>query len=195
MRKNNWPPIVIALVLSTEIAAVYTVERWVLRQGKSPAAVHASRHIEQEVDLRFQQGVAMLHVKQYDHAMTAFHRVLQLSPQLPEAHVNMGFVLLGTGKYKEALDFFDGALVLRSTQINAHYGAALAQKALGNSEEASAEMHNYLMQAHQDDPYRAKAEEALKRWQAELKEAELAKEAERRKEKKKSTPPRRHDGH
>jgi hypothetical protein len=29
------------------------------------------------------------------HAITALHRVLELAPQLPEAHVNMGFALLG----------------------------------------------------------------------------------------------------
>ena len=37
----------------------------------------------------------MLHAKQYEHALHAFHRVLELDPAMPEAHVNAGFALLG----------------------------------------------------------------------------------------------------
>ena len=187
MKKIEWPPILIGLVLITEVVVVYSVDRWVVRQGRSVAAQHAETRIKQEIDLRFQQGVLMLHLKQYEHAITALHRVLQLAPQLPEAHVNMGFAMLGAGKHKEAKDFFAGTLILRPDQINAHYGAALAMKALGEHEDASAEMHNYLMLAPPEDPYRAKAEEYLKLWQRELKDAEKAKDAAPRKEKKKPT--------
>ena len=193
MRKIDWPPIVITLTLLTEIFTVYGIDRWVFREGKSHAAAHAEMKIGQEIDLRFQQGVLMLHLKQYDHAITALHRVLQLAPELPEAHVNMGFAMLGAGKNKEAKDFFSGALVLRREQINAHYGSALAMKALGEHENASAEMHNYLMLAPMEDPYRAKAEEYLKLWQRELKEAAKAKAKTSSKEKKKSTPAGRQD--
>ena len=106
----------------------------------------------------------MLHAQQFDHAMTAFHRVLQLAPRMPEAHVNMGFAMLGKEKFKEARDFFDSALALRPDQINAHYGSALALKGMGSSEEAVIEMHRYVMLAAADDPYRAKAEQTLKSW-------------------------------
>ena len=188
MKKIEWPPILIGLVLIIEVVVVYSIDRWVVRQGRSAAALHAETRINQEIDLRFQQGVLMLHLKQYEHAITALHRVLQLSPQLPEAHVNMGFAMLGAGKNKEAKDFFAGTLALRAEQINAHYGAALAMKALGEHEDASAEMHNYLMLASTDDPYRSKAEEYLRIWQRELKEAESAKSAVSRKEKKKAPP-------
>ena len=194
MRRIDWPPILIALTLSTEIITVYSIDRWVFRQGKTPAAAHAESRISQEIDLRFQQGVLMLHLKQYDHAITALHRVLQLAPQLPEAHVNMGFAMLGGAKYKEARDFFTGALALRPEQINAHYGAALANKGLEEYEAASAEMHMYLMLAATDDPYRAKAEQTLKQWQVEQREAEVARKAAARKEKKKSTSAGRQDG-
>ena len=193
MRKIDWPPIVITLTLLTEIFTVYGIDRWVFREGKSHVAAHAEMKIGQEIDLRFQQGVLMLHLKQYDHAITALHRVLQLAPELPEAHVNMGFAMLGAGKNKEAKDFFSGALALRREQINAHYGSALAMKALGEHENASAEMHNYLMLAPMEDPYRAKAEEYLKLWQRELKEAAKAKAKTSSKEKKKSTPAGRQD--
>jgi Flp pilus assembly protein TadD len=43
----------------------------------------------------FQQGVAMLQAGQFDYAVTALHEVLAIYPALPEAHVNMGYALLG----------------------------------------------------------------------------------------------------
>lgn len=161
---RNYPPLLIAATLCLEIIAVHSLERWVLRGGKSPAALHAEQRIRAEVDVRFQQGVLMLHARQFDHALTAFHRVLQLSPRLPEAHVNMGFALLGKESYKEAMDFFTGALALRPEQVNAHYGLALAHDGLGNRQAALEEMHYYVMLTHTDDLHRPKAEETLRAW-------------------------------
>ena len=154
----------ILTTLLVEVMTVYSVEHWVLRGGLSPAAVQAEQHRKAEIDLRFQQGVLMLHIGDLDHAMTAFHRVLQLSPQMPEAHVNLGFALLGKGKFGAARDFFNSALALRPEQINAHYGAALALDGLGQSADARAEMHRFVMLVAPDDPYKSRAEQKLKEW-------------------------------
>ena len=62
----------------------------VLLPGAGPRTVSNA-----EIGERFTQGVVMLHAKQYEHALTAFHRVLALDPAMPEAHVNAGFALLG----------------------------------------------------------------------------------------------------
>lgn len=142
--------------------------------GGAPQA--KARHVQQkraeEVEQRFNQGVVMLHAKQYDHALTAFHRVLELAPQMPEAYVNAGFALLGKGEYKAAADFFDEATTLNSGQINAYYGLAVALEGLGERRAAIEAMRAYLHRAPADDPYRRKAEAAVWEWSASLPKAQ-----------------------
>lgn len=114
-----------------------------------------------EIDRRFKQGVAMLHMRQYEHAVTAFHRVLELAPQMPEVHVNMGFALLGQGKYKAAADFFKSALAIRSEQANAYYGLGLALEGLGELEGALGALRTYAHLVSPDDPYRQRARDLM----------------------------------
>ncbi|MBL8488063.1 MAG: tetratricopeptide repeat protein [Rhodocyclaceae bacterium] len=144
---------------------------WLLERAAAPdpAAArhaHAERKLAEEIDNRFRQGVVMLHARQYEHAMTAFHRVLQLSPRMPEAHVNAGFALVGLQRHREARDFFEAATALRPGQVNAYYGLAVALEGLGDLEAASGAMRTYLHLAPGEDPYRRKAEAALWEWQA-----------------------------
>ncbi|HZX31135.1 MAG TPA: tetratricopeptide repeat protein [Rhodocyclaceae bacterium] len=124
------------------------------------AAVHTDSRQRLEIEQRFQQGVAMLHTRQYEYAMTAFHRVLQLDPKMPEAHVNLGFALLGLNEYAAARDFFNTAIELRSNQLNAYFGLAEALDALGDSFGAMQAMETYVHLAPKDDPFRRKAESA-----------------------------------
>jgi Flp pilus assembly protein TadD len=118
-----------------------------------------------EIAERFAQGVVMLHAKQHEHALTAFHRVLELDPGLPEAHVNAGFALLGMGKPAAARDFFRSALELRARQLNAYYGLAVAYERLGDLPAARGAMRTYAHLAPKDDPFRRKAEAALWEWE------------------------------
>jgi tetratricopeptide (TPR) repeat protein len=124
---------------------------------------------EQEVRTRFDQAVAMLHAKQYDHAVTALHRVLELAPQMPEAHVNMGFALLGLKRAPAARDFFETASQLNPMQANAYYGSAMAFEELGDLPAAVGAMRTYLHLARQEDErHLAKARAALWEWEAQL---------------------------
>jgi predicted Zn-dependent protease len=118
-----------------------------------------------EVEQRFTQGVVMLHAKQYEHALTAFHRVLQLEPAMPEAHVNAGFALLGMNQPAVARGFFEGAIALRKQQLNAYYGLAVASEQLGDVAAARGAMRTYAHLAPKDDPFRRKAEAALWEWE------------------------------
>ncbi len=129
---------------------------------------HAAEQIRSETESRFQQGVMMLHAKQFDHALTAFHRVLQLTPDMPEAYVNMGFALLGLQRYKEARDFFESATMLRRDQVNAYYGLAIALEGMGDLEGALGAMQAYAHLAKPDDPFRMKAEGAIWEWRETL---------------------------
>lgn len=119
-----------------------------------------------EVQTRFEQGVAMLHMRQYEYALTAFHQVLALAPRIPEAHVNMGFALIGLEQWKQARDFFESAIDLRRDQINAYYGLALTLDALGDRPGAMGAMQTYLHRAPTDDSFRARAESAMWEWRS-----------------------------
>lgn len=122
---------------------------------------------EGEVRRRFDEAVVMLHAKQYEHAATALHRVLALAPTLTEAHVNMGFALLGLKRPREALAFFEGATALRPEQANAYYGMALAHEAAGDLALATGAMRSYLHLARQESPeHLARARAALWEWDA-----------------------------
>ncbi|MBI2307339.1 MAG: tetratricopeptide repeat protein [Rhodocyclales bacterium] len=133
-----------------------------------PAAAHVAEKKKAEIDARFAQGVVMLHSRQYDFALAAFHRVLELAPEMPEAHVNAGFALLGLKDYGAARDFFESASELRREQANAYYGLAVALEGLHDLPGALGAMRTYLHRAPANDPYRVKAESALWEWQAQL---------------------------
>jgi tetratricopeptide (TPR) repeat protein len=114
----------------------------------------------------FQQGVAMLQAGQFDHAITALHEVLATYPALPEAHVNMGFALLGAGEPGAAADFFDSATDLRPTLHNAYYGLALAERENGNDKAALAAMQAYAHLAAEDEQHLPRAKEFIWELQA-----------------------------
>jgi Flp pilus assembly protein TadD len=117
---------------------------------------------------QFQQAVALLQHGEYDYAVQGFHEVLKVAPDMPEAHVNMGFALLGLEEYAAARSFFDTATNLRPGQTNAYYGLAVAHEGLGDLRQAVAAMRAYTHIADDDEQYRRKAEAAIWEWEAEL---------------------------
>jgi len=137
-----------------------------------PAAVSRLEHQQQmqqaELRQRFDQAVAMLHARQYDHAITALHRVLELAPTMPEAHVNMGFALLGLDQPDAARGFFQAAIELRPQQANAYYGLAMADEMRHDYESALGGMRSYLHLSPADDPHRVRARAALWEWEEKL---------------------------
>lgn len=140
--------------------------------GLAPPTVSRLQHQRDMTDAelrgRFEQAVVMLHARQYDHAVTALHRVLELAPRLPEAHVNMGYALLGLAQPEAARGFFQAAIELRPQQANAYYGLALAEERRQDWELALGAMRSYLHLSRADDPYRAKARAALWEWEQKL---------------------------
>ncbi|MBL8343231.1 MAG: hypothetical protein JNL30_17325 [Rubrivivax sp.] len=119
-----------------------------------------------EVQRRFEQAVVMLHARQHGHALTALHSVLALAPQLPEAHANAGFALLGLERAREARDFFEGAIALAPGQANAYYGLALAWEASGDLAMATGAMRSYLHLARDERPeHLRRARAALWEWE------------------------------
>ncbi len=117
---------------------------------------------------RFEQAVFMLHAGRYDDAATALHAVLLLSPRLVAAHVNMGYALLGLGRYKAAADFFRQAIDLDPYQGNAYWGLAEVLEAEGDLPGALGAMRTYIHLAKPGDPFVRRARSALWEWESRL---------------------------
>lgn len=137
---------------------------------------HAAQVRERELQRRFDQAVVMLHAKKYDYAITALHRVIALSPRMPEAHVNMGYALLGLKNYAAARDFFTGAIELRPYQANAYWGLAVALEGTNDLPGAIGAMRTYIHLTSADpnaQEYLRKARSALWEWESQLKRGPL----------------------
>ena len=134
---------------------------------------HAQQYRERLIEERFQQAVAMLHAKQYDFAITALHRVIELAPKMPEAYVNMGYALIGKQDYKAAADFFNAAIELKPYQANAYWGLAVSQEQLGDLEMAMGAMRTFIHLSPPNDPFLRKARSALWEWESTLKRGPL----------------------
>ncbi len=139
---------------------------------------HEQQARKAELDTRFEQAVAMLHASQYDYAVKALRRVLELSPRMPEAHVNMGYALIGLQQYKNAADFFKSAIDIKPMQLNAYYGLALAYEGEGKLRLALGAMESYIHLAEKDDPYLSKAKSAAWEWNERLASAEASPDKE-----------------
>lgn len=126
--------------------------------GSAGTRKHVEAKRAEEARVRFEQGVAMMQMRQFDFAVQAFHRVLELNPQLPEAHVNMGFALYEKGDFAGAQRFFESATALNKNQVNAYYGLAIAAFAQKNNAVAVGAMRAWLHLTPPDDPFRAKGE-------------------------------------
>ena len=150
------------VTLPVDTAGKSTTPPLTYREEHSPPAA------DEELRARFEQSVAMLHAGRYDYAVTALHRVLELAPRMPEAHVNMGYALLGLDRPDAARDFFLAAIELRPRQANAYYGLALALDGLEDRAAALGAMRSFLHLCRADDPYRTKARSAIWEWEASL---------------------------
>ncbi len=120
-----------------------------------------------ELKHRFDAAVLLLHGRRFDEALAQWQRVLELAPGLPEAHVNIGFTLLGLRRPEAARAAFERAIALRPAQANAYYGLAMAQEALGDLALARGAMRSYLHLARDEsEAHLARARAALWEWES-----------------------------
>jgi tetratricopeptide (TPR) repeat protein len=156
-----------ALIQWTPATKTVVPEKARMADPHRDPAGHAEQLREREIQLRFEQATMMLHSGQHEYAAAALHRLLALAPQMPEAHVNMGFALIGLKRTAAARDFFATAIELNPMQANAYYGLAMAADELGQRPEAIGAMRSYLHLARSEDPrHLAKARAALWEWEA-----------------------------
>jgi len=131
--------------------------------GGTERAELAARHFDMAVEL-LRQGL-------YADAAAALQQVLAVYPALPEAHVNMGYALLGAGDSRSAAAWFDRASDLRPTLHNAYYGLALAERQNAHRAAALAAMQTFAHLADADDRYLPHALEFIHELQSERQEA------------------------
>jgi tetratricopeptide (TPR) repeat protein len=144
------------------------IDRLSLGPDRDPARLAAGGR-STELRERFDAAVVMLRTKQYESAAAALRRVLELSPRMPEAHVNMGFAMLGLKRPSQARDFFQAATVIKADQANAYYGLALAYEADEDIELALGAMRSYLHLARaQDEAHLRRARAAIWEWETQL---------------------------
>ena len=122
-----------------------------------------------ETQRHFDAAVLLLHARRFDDARVLLQRVIELEPDLPEAHANLGFALLGAQQPQAARDAFGRAIALRPAQANAYYGLALAQESLGDLELALGAMRSYLhLGRGESEDHQRRARAALWEWEAQL---------------------------
>ncbi len=144
-----------------------------LVDAKADPRGHAKQFRLNQIDERFQQALAMLHAKQYDFAIKALQRVIELAPKMPEAYVNMGYALVGKQDFKAAADFFSAAIELKPYQANAYWGLAISMEQLGELEAALGAMRTFIHLSPPNDPFLRKARSALWEWESTLKRGPL----------------------
>ena len=129
---------------------------------------HAIQMRKAEIDRRFANGVTLLNAKRFEESAAEFHRVLALAPQMPEAHVNMGFSMVGEKRFAIAKDSFNTAIDLNRNQINAYYGLAVALEGLNDLPGALGAMRSFLHLNKSDNAFVIKANAAIWEWGAAL---------------------------
>jgi tetratricopeptide (TPR) repeat protein len=131
--------------------------------NESNLAIAADPHREL-LQTTFNQGVMMLHAKQYELAIPAFHKVIEIAPEMPEAYNNMGYALLGLESYQAAQDFFSSAIELNVNLLSAYFGLALTFAKQENYLLAIGAMETYRHRTTDDDPYLQQAYDHLQAW-------------------------------
>lgn len=144
------------------LALVLAGGGWLARSGAPGRTAGEGGSLPQ----RFDAAVQLLQAGQHAQAVQAWHQVLVMAPRLVEAHVNMGYALLGLGRVAEARAFFDSATALQPEQANAYYGLALAWEAAGDLPMAMGAMRSYLHLARHERPeHLRRARAALWEWE------------------------------
>lgn len=120
---------------------------------------------ENHVKQHFDRAVTRLRNRDYLQAINGFRAVLEQSPFLPEAYINIGFAQIELEQYDAAVQSFETAIELRPGQANAYWGLAVSLEGLCNIPGAMGAMRTYIHLADTDDPFLVKANAALWEWE------------------------------
>ncbi|HEY9750307.1 MAG TPA: tetratricopeptide repeat protein, partial [Allocoleopsis sp.] len=98
----------------------------------------------------------------------ALREAIKISPKYPEAHYNLGSILMKQGQLAEALVAFRQAAEANSNYANAYYGAGLVFLKQGQYKDAQQVLQyaKDLYTAQNNTAWAANAEKQLKQAQA-----------------------------
>lgn len=129
--------------------------------GLTAVATQDENHVKQHFDW----AVTRLRNRDYLQAINGFRAVLEQSPLLPEAYINIGFAQIELEQYAAAAQSFETAIDLRPGQANAYWGLAVSLEGLCKIPGAMGAMRTYIHLAKPNDPFLVKANAALWEWE------------------------------
>lgn len=129
--------------------------------GLTAVATQDENHVKQHFDW----AVNRLRNRDYLQAINGFRAVLEQSPLLPEAYINIGFAQIELEHYDAAVQSFETAIDLRPGQANAYWGLAVSLEGLCKIPGAMGAMRTYIHLAEPNDPFMVKANAALWEWE------------------------------
>jgi tetratricopeptide (TPR) repeat protein len=122
------------------------------------------RHDDGDADYYNKRGLKALQYEEYDDAIHAFSKAIDLKPYWAAAYYNRGIVYYSMGDYEEAIDDFNEAIELSSSYTSAYYNRGLAYYYLGKYDDAADDFDRVL--EHQPDYAKAREYwEEAKEWQ------------------------------
>jgi tetratricopeptide (TPR) repeat protein len=95
---------------------------------------------EENVDTMDKKGIILLHLEQYDEALSWFKKATKKNPENKISRYHMGNVYMKLKKYDEAIECFDDSLKDNLNFAEAHNGKASALFNKGNQKEAAKEV-------------------------------------------------------
>ena len=140
---------------------------------KTLDARKADNVVDRQVEQHFKRAVMMLHARQFEYAIPALQKTIELAPRMPEAYVNMGYALLGLKNYEAASQYFVTAIDLRPAQANAYWGLAVSLEHQDDYDAAIGAMRTYIHLSDPADPFLKKASAAIWEWNEARKKSRL----------------------
>ena len=132
-------------------------------QGRLESPAESAR--QQQVRVLFEHGANLMRQRQFPQARKALEMLIELAPRLPEAYVNLGFVLYELSEIESSINAFNYASQLNLYQSNAYYGAALGYERLLDYEAAMGHMRSFIHLSQADNAFLPKARAALWEWE------------------------------
>jgi tetratricopeptide (TPR) repeat protein len=93
---------------------------------------------------RLSYGTGLLRAGQHQAAIAEFQAAIQRSPQLTEAHNNVGVALINLKRHDEAIPWFESALAVDPGYVVAVHNIANAHHAMGRHQQAVAQYQKAL---------------------------------------------------
>ncbi len=145
------------------------------RPGEIPPEELAARleDLQRQIDqnprdpfLYLEMGNLLYQAERWEEASGAYYQAFELAPELADAHYNKGVVLLYMREPEEALGEFMRALELRGGEGDPplYYNLGLTHAVLGHRREAVTALREFLQRWPQEDAWRKRALEVLRRW-------------------------------